>query len=195
MPQQLGGPEVNHLDMSVGGEQHVLGLDIAVDDIALVEELQDLEHLRRVEGRRHQRQPTTMGQLPQLAAGHQLQREVQGLHFLEGVIHVDDGGMAHVAQHPALDEHLVLLFVALHLRLVNHLDCDTHLCRPQCRRNHLRIVALAEQEIHVEVGRRELRIVGPFLRLALQKAPLPVADGAFRPRLGRHERAQHGDSP
>ena len=136
-----------------------------------------------------------MRERPKLAAREELEREVQRANLLEGVVHVDDRRVLDVAQEPALDEDLVLLLVALHLLLVDHLERAPLLRRFERREDHLRVISLAEEVLDLKVRRRDVRaarggdggVVVRVDRLALENPPIAVRGEPLRARLGRRE--------
>ena len=98
--RRLGDPEVGDLDAAVVGHHQVLGLEVAVDDRALlgraepgedaVEHAADLRRRHRADVR------------PQRPALHPLHRDVRGALVLEVVEHGDDVGVRQRAGEPRL---------------------------------------------------------------------------------------------
>ena len=208
---QLGGAEVDELGAAVGREHHVLGLEVAVDDVEAVEVLQHLEELRGVERRPAVEEAAAVGDRPQLAAGDQLEHEVERAAVLERVEELDDRRVLDVAEHPLLDEHVRRLLVPLHLVLVDHLERVPLLRRAHRHRHDLRVVALAEhvadreaRHPDVAVARLEgLVVVGDggggggavrrgrrrgWRRLILERAPLAVDHRSAGPAFGWRKR-------
>ena len=118
-------PEVGHLEPPLGVDEHVVRLDVAVDDPVLVREAQRGEDLARVVDRRlHRRGAAAQDQLLQRAAVEVLHRDVVGALRLAAVVDRDDvrvrepGGVRRLAAE-ALDE-LDVLRVAV----VEDLDRD-----------------------------------------------------------------------
>ena len=89
-PDQLREAEVGDLHAAVAIEQHVLRLDVAVHDAAVVRELQRVADLRDDAQRLRGRQPSRALHLPQVHAVDELHQQVVQAARLAEVVDGDD---------------------------------------------------------------------------------------------------------
>ena len=117
---RAGEPEVADLDASVVGEEHVLGLQVAVHDAGLVRGGEPAEHrLHDVDGLLGGELAVILEQVAQRDAGQVLHHQVRHVGVLALVEHVDDvrmretGGRTRLLNEAAL-ERVVVGEVAVH---------------------------------------------------------------------------------
>ncbi len=120
----LGDPEVEQLHMPLAGHQHVLGLEVAVDDAARVRRGQALRHLRRPVQRSGQRDGPLAEPGPERLALEQLGDEV-GLAVVDA--HVVEGHhvrVGHRADQPRFSLEALHEGAVCAQCLRDHLDRD-----------------------------------------------------------------------
>mmetsp|Transcript_64211 Transcript_64211/g.184526 ORF Transcript_64211/g.184526 Transcript_64211/m.184526 type:complete len:432 (-) Transcript_64211:1120-2415(-) len=110
-------------------QQHILGLDISVDDIPLMHVLQCADEARHVEGSRgapgrvlRKELCVTVQQLEQRATKRCLKEEVHRLGITESPIKADDEGAVHHQHELALPTHVALAAVPLDRALRDYLE-------------------------------------------------------------------------
>ncbi len=110
----LAEAEVGQPDVPLGVEQHVFGLEVAVDDVAGVDVLEGQHHLGRVEAGLVLDQrialPNEVGEPTSLA---ELEHEEEAFGTADRVEQLGDEGVAEVGQHPAPGDHAVGVLLLL----------------------------------------------------------------------------------
>lgn len=86
--------EVGQLEVAVLIQQHVVGLDVAVDEAHGVDGVQRQDHLGRVEPGPFLRDVVVHGECDQVAAGHELHHHVEVTVVVEGTaqLQAEEGG-------------------------------------------------------------------------------------------------------
>mmetsp|Transcript_22723 Transcript_22723/g.77302 ORF Transcript_22723/g.77302 Transcript_22723/m.77302 type:complete len:322 (+) Transcript_22723:16-981(+) len=106
---------VHHLDVALGVQQEVLGLEVAVHNVLLVHVLQHEQHARGVEPRVGLLEPPLglhVEVLEELAAVGELQEHVDAQAVLEGGDEAGAEGVRETVHQEALVAHVLLLLVA-----------------------------------------------------------------------------------
>lgn len=104
-----GPAKVGNLDLALGADEEILGLDVAVDDVLLVAVGQGLAEVGDVPGRSALGEAAAVGQLlVQLPAGTVLEDEVDALGIVEVAKHAEDIAVAQVRLDLDLTTELVL---------------------------------------------------------------------------------------
>ena len=120
-----GEAEVRELDLTVRAEQHVVGLEIAVDHLCGVDRLESREdRIEHDDGLSRSQRPPVAELLAQRDVGEVLHDQVHGVAVAAGVMHRDEGGVdegrrGSCLSLEALDEALVIEQMAVHV-----LECD-----------------------------------------------------------------------
>ena len=153
-PHGLGEPEVQHLDLSVGGHHDVAGLEVAVDDALLVGDLDGLGDLHADAGGFLHRQRSPSDLLGEgLSLGHLHHEEALALDVLEAVDPRDvgvgerreDAGLALEPLQP-----LHVFGEALGQHLEGHVAAELRVLGPP----DLAHAALAQLRAHLVVRKR-----------------------------------------
>ena len=200
-----GQAEVGDLHPSVVGDQHVLGLDVAVHDAGAVRGAEGVEHgLEQVEGLVGGHRAAVAHHVAQRASGHVLHGEehhavvtalVEDLHDPRVV---EPGGRAGLAGEPA-DERLVVDEVGVH-DLERHLAVEPlverevhrgHAAARDARAHH---VAPVELTAHERVGHRHVH--GPESTVGQPRTTRTASSGPGRcARTAGCRRACRGCAP
>ena len=121
--QPLGGAEVGELEVAVRGDQHVLRLEVAIDDVVLVHPLQRERHLGDVEPARCLGEALVLAQdAEEVSPCDVLEHEVDARLVLEGVVQRDDERVADLLQRRVLGDDAVGGAVACHAALLEQLE-------------------------------------------------------------------------
>ena len=159
-----GPAKVGDLDLALGADEQILGLDVAVDDVLLVAVGQGLAEVGDVPGRSALGEPTAVGQLlVQLTAGTVLEDEVDALGIVEVTEHAEDVAVAEVGLDLDLAAELVLDAGLEKLGLLQDLE-----------RNDVLGTFLASQ-----VDGTELAAAEGLADLKVVEGPLTSGAGAF----------------
>jgi hypothetical protein len=118
IPEPHGEAKVDQLDVALGVEQQVLGLQVPVGDAALllVQVLEDQHDLGGVEAGRVLVEAAELAHVgEELAAGHVVEEEIEKVVIGEGREEVGDKGVApYVGQYLALVTHMIELLLLDH---------------------------------------------------------------------------------
>mmetsp|Transcript_43174 Transcript_43174/g.109040 ORF Transcript_43174/g.109040 Transcript_43174/m.109040 type:complete len:322 (+) Transcript_43174:145-1110(+) len=118
----LGDAKVRHADVAVGGEQQVLGLEVAVQHAVGVQVLQPQYNLSAVEARARLAELLVLLEMvEQLAAVHKVHDEEELVGCLEGVVEVHQEGVHQLLQDVALRLGVLQLVALDDGLLVEHL--------------------------------------------------------------------------
>ena len=194
--ERAGDPEVGHLRFALAVQQHVLGLDVAVDEALLVGEREPAGDLdRELERALHRQGADTADELLQILAGDELEDDERQAVMVSTVDHGDDvlvreaGDELRLAPEPVDD---VLLGQQ---PLVEDLQRDVALEHAVVRAVHARHAAGPDEltqlvPIRDDVAGHQGRVTpGPKLRRVRRRAPLPMRRALPR-ALRRRSRAE-----
>ena len=159
-----GPAKVGNLDLALGTDEEILGLDVAVDDVLLVAVGQGLAEVGDVPGRSALGEAAAVGQLlVQLPAGTVLEDEVDALGIVKVAEHAEDVTVAQVGLDLDLTAELVLDAGLEQLGLLQDLE-----------RNDVFGTFLASQ-----VDGTELAAAEGLADLKVVEGPLASSAGAF----------------
>ena len=128
--ERAGDPEIRHLGRALLVDQDVLGLDVAVDDVASVRGAERAGDLDRIGHRLGHRQPSLAADpiLERLAL-HVLEHDVGPALVLAGIDHAHDVRMRELGNGPGLAAEALELFGGAGHLAVHQLDRDLALER------------------------------------------------------------------
>ena len=119
----LGEAEVGELDVAALAQQHVVGLDVAVDDAVLVQVVEGDCHLAQVEECHPLVEVVHLVEEGlEVAANHVLHDEEHVLARLQRVEELDDERRLGDGERVTLGSHLLRHVLAHHHALLHHLD-------------------------------------------------------------------------
>mmetsp|Transcript_27894 Transcript_27894/g.61014 ORF Transcript_27894/g.61014 Transcript_27894/m.61014 type:complete len:402 (-) Transcript_27894:3301-4506(-) len=131
-------------------QEHVLELEVAVDDVARVEVLERVHHARREERRTALRDAALRGRavllhvVEHLGTEHGVHEEVDVLRVLRGVVHARHEVGPDGEPDVALAVHVLHQLLLDDVRLVEHLHGVEHRVVPH--QQHLRVPALSQDD-------------------------------------------------
>mmetsp|Transcript_114833 Transcript_114833/g.278751 ORF Transcript_114833/g.278751 Transcript_114833/m.278751 type:complete len:254 (+) Transcript_114833:448-1209(+) len=120
----LGETEVYNLDVACLVDEQVLGLEVAIQDLARVQVVERVEHTRGVEASVADLDGATgaLQAVEQLAALNQFEQHVQAMLVLVGLEHLQDERVADRLQDALLVHDVRLLAQRHNLALLQHLQ-------------------------------------------------------------------------
>ena len=194
--RELGDAEVEDLGVALGGDQHVVGLEVAVDDADRVrrgERRQHLGHDLDQAAERDRAGPHDLGEGVALDVLHHDERPAVG--ELREVEHAGDVLVAHQVDRAGLGEEPLEQLGAARARVQQDLDRDPAADRRVHREVDPAHAALAEQARDAVAAdlAAEQRIVGRLQRLSVMRtvAGVAVALAARAADEPAHRRADH----
>mmetsp|Transcript_6878 Transcript_6878/g.15973 ORF Transcript_6878/g.15973 Transcript_6878/m.15973 type:complete len:487 (-) Transcript_6878:1464-2924(-) len=150
--------KIGQLDVPVAVEQHVLGLEVAVEDVLRVDVAHHLDHLHHRPSHLLGREPL-LGEdkLREVAVGDDVHHEDEELGVLEGVLEVDEEGVLQDGHELLLRRDLLpprRAEVLLHHLLLHHLHRVVDAAVALDRFDHLAEAALAHHTDDLEIVER-----------------------------------------
>mmetsp|Transcript_46005 Transcript_46005/g.103656 ORF Transcript_46005/g.103656 Transcript_46005/m.103656 type:complete len:253 (-) Transcript_46005:310-1068(-) len=145
---------VRQLDEAVDGEQDVVGLEVAVEHVQLVQVLCREHDLGRVEDRTLVRVRATHQIGVHVATLDEIEHKAQVILSLECISQCYDERVLHACQHLLLPEDGVRLVLRNQDALIDDLDCvELAAILLLCEQHHPE-AARAEEAVEVELGHR-----------------------------------------
>lgn len=116
--------EISQMDMAIRVEQHVVGLDVTVDDVLLVDVAKSAAQLRDPEANGLLGKGLSRDVEAQVSTRHKIDDNVQVLDVLEAVSQVAQEGVVEMFQHPSFSNHVPHAFTAYHCGCIS--ACPAH---------------------------------------------------------------------
>lgn len=116
--------EISQMDMAIRVEQHVVGLDVTVDDVLLVDVAKSAAQLRDPEANGLLGEGLSRDVEAQVSTRHKIDDNVQVLDVLEAVSQVAQERVVEMFQHPSFSNHVPHALTAYHCGYIS--ACSTH---------------------------------------------------------------------